>query len=464
MQCPHRSELSGLIGAVQHINLICQQHNIQQGYIELGCDGLEAYKVATRHHFRPSCNIGHFDLASTLHRLIQNSQMTWTFRHVKGHQDDTVDIQSIDIWGRLNMVADAKAKVALWEHITEGNQPTQYTSISNALPALYTKFGQDNTMIVSNLKKRLRHHISTHTILQYWEENNKQVYHENSDMAAFHHAAKNIPLHLQRWITKWSCGICGVGKWLERWKEQPHSKCPRCLTNNETVDHVIHCQHQEATLCWNTGIEGIRTWMSLNNSIPGLAEAVGLRLSQWRNNQPLTDIPHMDGTVMELIHAQDSLGWDAFCFGTVHNLWSREQGMYLLALGKRTTGTTWISRLIRKVWELQHSMWIHRNSYVHKDNKSIHQHEEEALNRVIREEFVRGRDGLSPEYVGLFRGTADAMIGKDSATRMRWLSHVWAGRDRLRNEEGLDPLIRDPLASSFIRRNIIRRKRRRGIG
>ena len=47
VQCPHRSELSGLLGAVKHINLLCQQYNIQHGSIELACDGLEAHKVAT---------------------------------------------------------------------------------------------------------------------------------------------------------------------------------------------------------------------------------------------------------------------------------------------------------------------------------------------------------------------------------------------------------------------------------
>ena len=69
-------------------------------------------------------------------------------------------------------------------------------------------------------------------------------------------------------------------------------------------------------------------------------------------------------------------------------------------------------------------MWLHRNSFVHKDNKTIHQHEEEALNQVIREEFVRERDGLSHEYSGLFRGNVDTLVGKDLAARMRWLSNV----------------------------------------
>ena len=97
------------------------------------------------------------------------------------------------------------------------------------------------------------------------------------------------------------------------------------------------------------------------------------------------------------------MGWDVILFGSAHKTWSREQGDYLSALGKRTTGTTWVSQFIRKIRNLQHSMWIHRNSFVHKDGTSLHQYEEEAVNQVIREEFILGRNGLPQDYGGLFR-------------------------------------------------------------
>ena len=77
---------------------------------------------------------------------------------------------------------------------------------------------------------------------------------------------------------------------------------------------------------------------------------------------------------------------------------------------------------------------------------------------------MKGRDGLSQEYVGLFRGTANSLVNKSPITKMRWLSNIWAGRDRLHTEEGLEPVMRDPLASLFIKRNQVRRKRQRGIG
>ena len=461
IQCPHRSELCGLIGAVQHIQQICKNNNINEGRVALACDGLEAYKIATRFNWTHTTNIGHFDMVTCLHQLLRNSNITWTFRHVKGHQDKNMNIADIDIWGQLNMVADSYAKIALWRNIESNGREQQMEQLHHAIQPITIEYKEYKTTIVSNLRKRLSHHISQQRILHYWKEQGKQVDNDNFDKLAFTHAARNIPIYLQTWITKWSSGICGVGKWLERWKDQPHSKCPRCLTDNETVEHVIHCQHEDATLCWNTGIEEIRDWMMTHNALPGLAEAVCTRLSQWRNNRPLANMEFLDDSVASIIQDQDDMGWDAVMFGTLHNSWSREQGDYLSALGKRTTDTTWVSQFICKIWILQHSLWVHRNSFVHKDGKSMHQHEEEAVDRVIREEFLFGRYGLPTDYEGLFRGNVHRILNGAALMKVQWLYRVWSGRDRLRREQDMDPWYKDPLAATFIRRHQVRRKRKR---
>ena len=53
---------------------------------------------------------------------------------------------------------------------------------------------------------------------------------------------------------------------------------------------------------------------------------------------------------------------------------------------------------------------------VHKGGKSLHKHEEEAVERVIREEFIIGRNSLPREYAGLFRGSVQRLLNADSAT------------------------------------------------
>ena len=74
------------------------------------------------------------------------------------------------------------------------------------------------------------------------------------------------------------------------------------------MEHVLHCNHEGATLCWNTGIEALQDWMRNHNAIPGLIEAVDRQLTQWRNQEPLEELEFLDESVQTMIHHQDKLG------------------------------------------------------------------------------------------------------------------------------------------------------------
>ena len=45
--------------------------------------------------------------------------ISWKIRHIKGHQDDDNDLESLDRYGQLNVEMDTKAK-AHWEQGSTG--------------------------------------------------------------------------------------------------------------------------------------------------------------------------------------------------------------------------------------------------------------------------------------------------------------------------------------------------------
>lgn len=89
---------------------------------------------------------------------------------------------------------------------------------------------------------------------------------------------------------------------------------------------------------------------------------------------------------------------------------------------------------------VKHSMWIHRNSFVHKEGKSMHQHEEDAVNQVIKEEFIIGQDRLPMEYDGLFRGNVKRLLNGGTETKVQRIYRVWS----IWRELGLDPGLKIP--------------------
>jgi hypothetical protein len=89
-QSSFRSELAGLYGIVMMVQAICHQFGITSGGIEVGCDGLIALQRAFGEDFMvtPDIKDSDYDLLSATRKILAESPVIWTWRHVEGHQDD----------------------------------------------------------------------------------------------------------------------------------------------------------------------------------------------------------------------------------------------------------------------------------------------------------------------------------------------------------------------------------------
>ena len=103
-------------------------------------------------------------------------------------------------------------------------------------------FPDSSSIIILHAAKMISSLIADHRARQYWHTYNQAINHPLIDSTTLQHAASHTSLWQRRWMSKWSAGMCGVGKWLKHLKEQNHSQCsrctsvstPRCLTS---LDH-----------------------------------------------------------------------------------------------------------------------------------------------------------------------------------------------------------------------------------
>ncbi len=75
-----------------------QFFDIQQGAIELGCDGQSALDKAFNHVALIRIEDSNYDLLQAIQYLWASSPLQWKFRHVRGHQDDHADARDLDRW------------------------------------------------------------------------------------------------------------------------------------------------------------------------------------------------------------------------------------------------------------------------------------------------------------------------------------------------------------------------------
>jgi len=206
-QSAYRSELAGLHGIVSYVNQLCEYHDITEGSVGVGCDGIAALRAVFEPRFI-HCRVKHFDLITSIRRLVQNSPVKWLHRHVRGHQDEKRPPESLDRWERLNVEADHRAKVH-WIEATEGD-----------IKPIYAFSGEPWSIWIAgrklcqDIKAQVYEAVHAPKIKQYWTGRKRprmsSDQYDTVDWKATHKAMKATKLSRRIWITKHTTGVCSL--------------------------------------------------------------------------------------------------------------------------------------------------------------------------------------------------------------------------------------------------------------
>jgi hypothetical protein len=440
-QCSHRSELAGILGVITHIHKICSQHDIHNGSVTVCCDGIGAIQRICSGGLSRSSH-KHFDIINSIKLSIRHSPLHWRFKHVKGHQDDVQHFDDLDRAAQLNTLADSLAKNKLnlllqqEPRLRRRPQHLPYEQIE----IYWTDNRFKRSKISSCMVKTLTHHIQTSIIRKYWIKKRKFSNYTATfiDWDSSKRSRLGLDKSRQKWLSKWMTGFCGVGKMLQRYRHQKHSKCPRCLSDNETVHHVLQCTHDEAKHIWNQSLENLETWMTNNHGHPELIELIILCLNKWHDQELIPyDYDILEPSLVQAYKQQRRLGWASFIEGYWSSYWRHCQSDYLKGLQSRKSSLLWISRVQRRIWLIAWELWEHRNSQLHNKGNTIHSYEMQELDIEIRNEWGSGLDQLPQTYTHLFDGSLENRITDNVHQKLMWLISVWTARD---NEIHVGPM------------------------
>jgi hypothetical protein len=111
--CSYQSELTGILGTVILIGIICGFFQITKGHVTIGCNNLEAGRHGISFESPPSPSDDHFDIISAIFAIKQRLPVQLSYRHVEGHQREKDPGRPLDSWALLNDDMDTLAK-AYW--------------------------------------------------------------------------------------------------------------------------------------------------------------------------------------------------------------------------------------------------------------------------------------------------------------------------------------------------------------
>jgi Reverse transcriptase (RNA-dependent DNA polymerase) len=356
-QDAYRSELSGLYASVMAINALTTYFDIQEGAITMACDNYSAIRMTSYDPLgtNPS-SCAQFDLVMAIQHA-KTTRLTWTHKHVKGHQDDHPELVLTPL-EEINVDMDIKAK-RHWA-LTHSMEDEARIHDFEHQPWSISVGGQK---VVSNLAPMCKDWCQRPRIHEYWIRKGRFTAEEvnkiESKTAGV--ALQRVQPNMRRWVTKMSSGYCGVNKWMFRWKQWESASCPRCDNPLEDVQHMWLCQGKDSPQHWVTGLQSLQSEMRRLQTDPVLTEIIINRLRSWQRSEEPHVFSDLQTRYTDVLQRQDAQGWHNFWMGLPSKGWQQLQDEHYTRISSSKTGSSWLISTIRKQWLIAWDIWDYRN-------------------------------------------------------------------------------------------------------
>ncbi len=422
-QSAYRSELAGIYSILIMVKKICEFFDIQQGAIELGCDGQSALDKAFNYVSIIRLDDANHDLLQAIRTLWASSPIQWKFRHVKGHQDDHKSASELDRWATLNVEMDTAAK----QHMHIAKRSPRHFLVANEPWSVWCN-GQK---ITSNFTETIYDLVHSDDAKTYWSKKDEITTGaiDDVDWEAINKAMIETRRPRRVFITKHACGMCGVGKFMKRWKQRQDSACPRC-GEMEDAANVWTCHGAGADDLWESSVEALEGWLNRMHTDPDIQHCILSYLRSWRYNTEPNIQNHF--LLTRVLGSQNTIGWTRFLEGWISHEWTKAQQAYYTSIKSLRTGKRWAIALIKKLWDIAWDLWEHRNGILHESCNVVSQNELHILDRKIKDVFGRLQSiVLSANDKHLISLNLPRLLKKDSIYKEMWLANaetVSAGR------------------------------------
>jgi hypothetical protein len=211
----YRSELAGVYAALLVVSRLCRFFDVSSGGVLLGCNSKSALATAfVDSSHRHSIHSPSFDLLGAIRNLLLESPLTRDITHIKAHQDEKVAVQDLSEMEKLNVAMDAAAKV----HIPQAYAQLRHYTVYLEPWALW----HDTTKISHNLHNTVYGIVHSSQAKLYWTRKKSM---SEDTLRSIHwdalgHASQETNPACRYFVIKSAVGLCGVGKFLKRWRHK----------------------------------------------------------------------------------------------------------------------------------------------------------------------------------------------------------------------------------------------------
>jgi len=356
-QSAYCSELWGLLRMIHTIYNLCHYHKIQEGLITIACDNMSALEWSTDTTTTLSITRSDNDILCAIQHVLSKMPISWHSVHVRGHQDDTHN--ELTWLETLNCKMDNKAKEPYKNH-----QVVPVPTLVGEPWSIWI----GGEKITNNVAKHLYCLVHCTAAHEYWKKKGKIQEANQINWELLGTAFTEMSPTMQRFISKHLSGMCGMGKFLQIWKEQYTAQCPRC-DMLEDAPHVWRCPSQSVREIWLAALNDLEKWMLEVHADPVIAKTILQSIQTWLNLWQQEDQTYLPEELETLMHWQEDIGWGNFIEGFHHSAWQELQRDYYTKLQSRRTGKRWNVALLKKLWTTLYTCWTDTRLNINRDNR-----------------------------------------------------------------------------------------------
>jgi len=352
-QSAYRGELGGILGAIVFTKLICKKWNITEGSVVIGCD-CQGALAAVRKKTRINSQWNSYDLVSCIIHEMQSTNITFTFRYIRGHQDNHKAADELDEWEQANVQADFLAKQMLQLH---GKSEKTYIPTLKQGDMWTICFGQD--LIVCDIRKNLYKYIWEDKIKRYWitKLHVHSSFRDHVNWEVIESISKGTADYKRQRYLKVMANIAPVGTTLYRRGEVASAHCPLCQ-EEESSSHIWACKHEGIEYITQRGFNEVLAM--LVSGPPEFNTFFSSQLMHMRR-QDITLVQNIDMSDIwqQALDQQKQMGISACMWGFyLTNVTGLGDEHFK---GTRNKASRWLARITLKLWSIYDEMWSHRN-------------------------------------------------------------------------------------------------------
>ena len=420
----YRCELLGIYAILSAISYI-ERYNkfFTTGRLRVGCDNLQAGRIASILSPTVPPSAKHFDLIKAIRRLHHSISTNVEVYHIYGHQDSHTNYQLLSRDAQLNVLVDDMAQT-YFDTSFEGN-----TFIPNA------RFHHEGwtasiggVKLQDNILPHIRNWIGKKKLRRYLYEKDLIAWNVfpliDFQSLRIHMSAQSRAYQL--WYSKHWTSFCGIGAKMQQMKLWDNDLCPCCRQVPErSTTHIFLCPHPTMTLTRDRSFHKILDWLKDVHTAPSLLDLI---TSFWHGEtiQLDADCPPMLHSIHQTIR---DIGVHQMWTGLIPTSMVTFQDQYYTNIGSKSTGQKWAVKFLGLVIRATHSLWLERNNILHlRTANGIRGLCMISMQTAVENQLDLGRENLDVEDHYLLDNDVETLMSEPAEMIRGWLCEILIAR------------------------------------